>query len=224
MPKVYLSPSLQEANIGVGKYGTEMYRMRQVALAAQARLRAAGVTVRMSPESWAYLDGNVSLAKVVADSNAFAPALHICIHSNAGPKGSDGTLVFYHPGSANGKKIATLIQHAVAPLSPGSDYALATSPVFYETRAAKAPVAYLECAFHTDYKDAASLIEHHDAYGRAIADACLQYLGIPLPGAVPPPAPVVPLTPVQRLRQRVIKLEARVAALEAEITPIPPTA
>jgi len=192
MPKVYVSPSLQEHNVGVGDYGTEMYRMRQVAVAAKMRLEAAGVTVKLPPQSWAFLDPNVSLVKVVNDSNAFAPALHICIHSNAGPKGADGTMTFYMPGSAKGKKIATLVQKAVAPLSPGSDGGLATSPVFYETRAAKAPVAYVEVAFHTDPADAQSVIEHHGAYGRAIANACLAYLGIAQPSPVPAPAPAKP--------------------------------
>ncbi|MCJ7795854.1 MAG: N-acetylmuramoyl-L-alanine amidase [Thermoleophilia bacterium] len=218
MSKVYLSPSLQEHNIGLGKYGTEMDRMRQVANAARARLEAAGVIVKVPPRSWAFLDPNVSLAKVVADSNAFGPALHICIHSNAGPKGADGTLTFYMPGSVKGKKIATLIQNRVAPVSPGSDPGLATSPVFYETRAANAPVAYLELAFHTDYKDAESVISHHGAYGRAIANACLEYLGIPQPAPTQQPLPPAP-TPLELLKTRVAKLEARVTALEAKNPP-----
>ena len=219
MAKVYLSPSLQEHNVAVGKYGTEMYRMRQVAVAAKRRLEAAGVTVKLPPQSWAFLDPNASLAKVVADSNAFKGALHICIHSNAGGRGADGTLTFYYPGSVDGKKIATLVQKAVAPLSPGSDPGLFTSPVFYETRAAHAPVAYLELAFHTDPADAQSVIDHHAAYGRAIANACLAYLGIAQPTTpAPTPAPA-PTTPLQLLKARVAKLEARVTALEKKCPP-----
>lgn len=187
MPKVYLSPSLQEHNIGVGQYGTEMDRMREVANAAKYRLIARGVTVRMSPKAWAYLDPNQTLYRVVKDSNDWGADLHICIHSNAGPKGADGTMVMYYPGSLKGYKIARLVYDKVAPLSPGSDVGLVKSPVFYETREANAPVAYAEIAFHTDYADAMSVIEHAKQYGYAIADACLEYFGIP---AKPVPAPV----------------------------------
>ena len=228
MSKVYLSVSLQEHNVGVGNYGTEMGRMRQVGMAAQARLVDAGVTVKLPPKAWAYLDPNTSMAKVVADSNAFKPDLHICIHSNAGSKGADGTLTFYYPGSVKGRKIASLIQNRVAPLSPGTDAGLLTSPVFYETRAANAPVAYLELAFHTDYADAKSVVEHYGAYGRAIANACLAYLGIaqPRPETPPPPAPwptppppppEVDVSPAfTALKARVASLETRCAALEAK--------
>jgi N-acetylmuramoyl-L-alanine amidase len=204
MKKVYLSHSLQESNIGVGSYGTEMDRMRQVALAARDRLREAGVEARLPQKSWAYLDSSMLLAKVVKDSNDWRANLHICIHSNAGPKGADGTLTFYYPGSASGKKIAALIQKKVAPISPGSDYGIQSKGDFYEMRQSKAPCAYLELAFHTDKADALSVIEHYVDYGNAIADACIEYLGITTPV----------LTPLQLLKARVMRLEARVATLE----------
>jgi N-acetylmuramoyl-L-alanine amidase len=187
---------LQEHNVGVGDYGTEMDRMRQVANAARQRLEARGVAVRMSPKCWAYLDPNDTLYRVVKHSNEWGADLHICIHSNAGPKGADGTMTMYYPGSVEGRRIATLIQNRVAPLSPGSDIGLVTYPVFYETRAAKAPVAYLELAFHTNYADAQSVIDHHTAYGRAIAEACLVYLArrpkVPAAPAVKPAKPAKP--------------------------------
>lgn len=192
MSRVYLSPSLQEHNVGVGAYGTEMDRMRQVAEAARQRLIHYGVEVRLPAKAWAYLDPGASLYKVVKDSNAWRADLHICAHTDAsGDKTRGGTMTMYYPGSVKGERIATLIQKHVAPLSPGADRGLVTSPVFYETREARAPVAYLEMAFHTSYADANSVIQRHEAYGVAIADACLEYLGItakPLP--IPTPAPV----------------------------------
>lgn len=188
MHKVYLSPSLQESNIGVGTYGTEMDRMFLVAHAAGRKLGRNGVETRTSARWWSTLDSNSLLSHVVNASNSWGADLHICIHSNAGPRMADGTMTMYMPGSANGRRIASLVQKHVAPLSPGTDIGLVTSPVFYETRAAAAPVAYLELAFHTNPADAKSVIEHADDYGAAIADACLEYFGIK---AKPKPQPVL---------------------------------
>ena len=197
MDKTYLSHSLQECNIGVGQYGTEMDRMRQVAKAAKERLEAHGVAARLPSRSWAYLDPDATLYRVVKDSNDWGADLHICIHSNALGPSACGTLTMYMPASTKGRRIASLIQKHVAPISPGSDIGLVTSPVFYETRNAKAPVAYLELAFHTNYADAQSVIDHHKAYGYAVADACLAYFGIPLEPLLPPKTVVLPVPVVK---------------------------
>jgi len=183
--KVYLSHSLQEANLGVAGYGTEMDRMREVAIVARDRLRLAGVETRLPVRAWCAYDANALLWTVVNDSNTWGSDLHICLHSNAGPKGADGTMVMHYPGSVRGKKIATLIYERVAPISPGSDIGLVTSPVFYETSHARAPVAYCELMFHTDYAEARHLLAHKRLYGEAVADAILDYFGISLPEEPP---------------------------------------
>ncbi len=43
--KVYLSPSTQENNIGIGGYGTEEKRMNQVADVVERLLKSSGITV-----------------------------------------------------------------------------------------------------------------------------------------------------------------------------------
>lgn len=63
MVDVYLSPSLQEWNVGVGNYGTEEQRMNLLADVVQYELERHGLDVaRNRPE--------MSLAEVVRESNA----------------------------------------------------------------------------------------------------------------------------------------------------------
>lgn len=107
MKKVYLSPSNQEHNAGVGKYTTEEKRMHALAKMVAPLLKARGFQTRKSVETW-------EMAQVVADSNRWGADIHVCIHTNAG--GGDGTVAFY--GSERGKKLTSAIYKQVAPLSP----------------------------------------------------------------------------------------------------------
>ena len=184
--KVYLSPSGQIHNVGTGDYGTEEARCRKVAELTAAFLKAAGVAVDMTPRVWnSTLADNDWLYRVVARSNAFGADVHVAIHTNAGGKGANGTDAWYYPGSASGKRLTEAIYKRVAAVSPGSDGGLHTSPVFYETRAADAPVCYIELAFHSDPADAKSVSQHPELYAKAIAEGILEYGGI-----VSKPAPV----------------------------------
>ena len=72
MIDVYLSPSLQEWNLGYGNYGTEEERMNQIADIVAYELQRHGLSVaRNRPE--------MSLAEVVAESNSLNPRVHVAV-------------------------------------------------------------------------------------------------------------------------------------------------
>ena len=105
MPKIFLSPSLQESNPYVGG-GNEEYYMNLVADAMEPYLRASGIDfVRNNPED--------SLTKTINDSNAGNYDLHLAIHSNASsasnPGANTGVQVYYYPTSNNGRRLANVI-------------------------------------------------------------------------------------------------------------------
>ena len=75
--KVYLSPSSQTGNVGVGSYGTEAERMQQLSSKVKTKLQALGHTVYGS-------DNSLDLTDRIAASNAAGVAAHIGLHSNAG--------------------------------------------------------------------------------------------------------------------------------------------
>jgi len=179
--KIYLSPSLQEHNVGVGDFGTEMHRAFQVTGLTATYLVNAGHKVRTSLQPWSELEASALLAKVVNDSNAWGADVHVCLHTNAGPPAADGTLVLHYPGSAKGKRLAECVYKRLAAVSPGSDLGVASEPVFYETRKANAVVAYVEACYHTNAVEARDYVFARKLYAWAIAAGVLEYFGEAVP-------------------------------------------
>ena len=84
MPKVYLSPSLQEFNPYVDG-GNEEYYMNLIADAMEPYLRASNIEFdRNSPEQ--------TLTQAIEQSNKGNYDLHFAIHSNAAPENLAGKL------------------------------------------------------------------------------------------------------------------------------------
>ena len=172
--RIYLSPSLQQHNPYVTG-GVESTHMREVGNLTRELLNETGrYVVRMSPVAWQNLSDSDYLGRVVGDSNTWTADLHIALHSNAGGAGAAGTDTYYAAGSAAGKRLATLIQRRVGPVSPGKDHGLHTAD-FYELLHTHAPAALVEVAFHTDPKDAKSIAATPGLYAMAIAEAVCDY-------------------------------------------------
>lgn len=73
---VFLSPSAQEYNIGLGNFGSEEYRMNRIADIIEKRLINDGYVVyRNNP--------NETLKQIVQQSNKINPDIHVALHSNA---------------------------------------------------------------------------------------------------------------------------------------------
>lgn len=168
MPKVYVSPSVQEHNVGVGDYGTEAQRMQVIGALVETYLRANGFDVRRNrPE--------MSLKDIILDSNRYRPDAHVAIHSNAG--GGEGTEAWHYPGSEQGRKLAQCVYDEVAPLSPGKDRGLKTSAVFAELRSTIAPAVIIEVGFHDNPADAAWIMSQPREIAKAIARGVCRYFG-----------------------------------------------
>ena len=104
MPIIYLSPSTQENNLYVNG-GTEEQWMNRLADALEPYLTASGIRYsRNTPD--------MTAASSIRASNAGDYDLHLALHSNAAPEGRYGTvrgiLVYYYPGSTQGKRAAEL--------------------------------------------------------------------------------------------------------------------
>ena len=182
MPKVYLSPSMQEDNKGVGEFGSEMLRAYQVARLVEDYLTPKGCRVRLPDKAWATLAPSTTLAKVTNDSNEWRASVHVCLHTNAAsdPK-VGGTGIWHHPESDAGHRLATLIYKRLAVVSPGEDKGLFHNPVFYETSHAHAPVAYIEAVFHTNPAEAKDYVFARKLYAWAIAAGILEFLDLDVP-------------------------------------------
>lgn len=176
---IYLSPSTQEKNIGVGNYGTEESRMNQVADVTERVLKQHGIVVyRNRPE--------MALAQVVTDSNSKKPDIHFAIHSNAGSGNSRGCEVYCHKFGGSGEKLARAVYSEIEPNTPSSDRGVkegcnhyGQGKPLYELAYTAAPAALIEIAYHDNKDDAVWIINNIEVIGTVIAKGILKYLDIP---------------------------------------------
>ena len=176
MPKVYLSPSLQEYNPYVDG-GNEEYYMNLVADAIEPYLLASGIEFdRNSPE--------MTLSQAIKDSNNSANDLHLAVHSNAAPEGSAGRYtgadIYYYPSSLNGKRFAEILQRNYENIYPyPDDVDIVPTTSLAEVRRTKAPSALIEVAYHDNPEEAQWIRENINAIGRNLAQSIAQYFGVP---------------------------------------------
>lgn len=169
---VYLSPSMQEWNIGAGNYGTEEKRMNEVADVVQAELERHRVTVYRNHPEW-------DLKAMVDDSNRRKPDIHFAIHSNALNTRKRGCEIFAYAPGGEGEKLARAVYAQLEPLTPSADRGVKFSKTLYELKHTKAPSALVEVAFHDNPQDAQWIMENFAYIGIAIAKGILNYLELP---------------------------------------------
>ena len=165
MPRIYISPSSQERNVGIAPFTNEETEMNKIANILIPLLDKDDrfVTKRNSP-SW-------DVSQMAVDSNNFKADIHVAIHSNAG--GGVGTEVYAYGSGTNSEKLAKALYSQVAPLSPGKDRGVKFNKGLYEVGDhVKATSALIELGFHDNALDAQWLHSDH----RQIAEA--MYRGI----------------------------------------------
>jgi N-acetylmuramoyl-L-alanine amidase len=163
--KLYLSPSQQPDNIGVGDYGDERAQMYRLAYVLAARLaQVDDVTVAVA------LPG-MRMSEIVGESNYFGATVHVCLHSNASVKhDAIGCEVFYCPGSVVGKRLAERVYEKLCDENPhGGRRCAATG--FYELKWTDAPAVYVEVGFHDNAEEAEWIRKSVTGIAKAIAAA-----------------------------------------------------
>lgn len=177
MPKIYLSPSLQEFNPYVDG-GNEEYYMNLIADAMEPYLNASGIElVRNDPE--------MSLGQAIADSNSGNYDLHLAIHSNAAPPSAAGQYtgadIYYYPDSVNGKRFAEIIQGNYQNVYPDSSK-VNTIPTtsLAEVRRTAAPSALIEVGYHDNPQEAQWIRDNIDSIARSLSKSVADYLGVPV--------------------------------------------
>jgi len=184
MPVIFLSPSTQESNIYVNG-GSEEEWMNRLADAMIPYLDASGIRyVRNTPD--------MTAVSSIRASNAGTYDLHLALHSNASAPsnygGTRGIIVFYYPGSSNGRRAAELMADnlkSIYPL-PNRVRAEATTSIG-EVRQPRAPSVFIELGYHDNEDDAAWIKNNLNQIARTIVLALTEYFGIPFlaPGGSP---------------------------------------
>lgn len=165
--KIYISPSSQTDNAGVGNYGTEADRMQELSDYVVSDLEAMGHTVYGG-------DNSLSLDERITASNNAGVNCHVALHSNAG--GGSGTEVYYYGTSSNGKRLAQKLLDKVTSVSgcPGSR-GIKSTTTLKELKNTSATSALIEVAFHDNQTDVNWILGQMSEVGQAIADAINVY-------------------------------------------------
>ena len=176
MPKIYLSPSTQQANSYVTG-GSEEYYMNLLADALEPYLKASGIDfVRNDP--------NQTAAAAIRESNAGDYDLHLALHSNAAPPDLSGKLrgidVYYFPGSKKGEDVSEIIANNFEDVYPLPDRVRTlTTTRLGEVSKVRAPSTFLEIGYHDNPEDAQWIISNIPTIARNIAKSLTEYFDIP---------------------------------------------
>lgn len=176
MPKIYLSPSVQEYN----KYlngGDEEYYMNLIADAMEPYLEASGIDFDRN-------DSSKPVSQAIADSNEGNYDLHLAIHSNAAPEGLKGDLsgvdIYYSPVSYLGKTFADMLAENYKKIyyNPDKVNTVPTTSLG-EIRRTKAPAVLIETAYHDNAEDEAWLKENIDNIAEVLAETVAEFFNLP---------------------------------------------
>ncbi len=176
MPIIYLSPSTQENNLYVTG-GSEEEWMNQLADAMVPYLDASGIRyVRNTPD--------MTAGSSIRASNAGNYDLHLALHSNAAAPQNygqvRGIIVFYYPGSVNGKRAAQIMADNLKAIYPLPNRVRAESTTSIgEVRQPRAPSVFLELGYHDNADDAVWVTGHLDEIARNLVLSLTEYFGIP---------------------------------------------
>lgn len=171
--RIYLSPSVQSFNIGYGNYGSEKFRMQQLADMVEEKLMDLGkFEVLRSTE-------DMSLGQAIADSNKNNVDLHVAIHSNADGGTAQGPSVYaFRPGGKADKASQAIYDRLLdiyydRSKGKGVNY----NENLKELKLTRSPAALIEVAFHDNPKDAEWIINNMNEIADQIVKGIVDYFG-----------------------------------------------
>ena len=171
MPKIYLSPSVQHQNVGVGDYGTEEKRCNEIADVVERELKKNNnfTVFRNNP--------NMALSELIVDSNKNNVDIHFSIHTNAGVNTARGCEVYAYAKGTEGDKLAQIVYRRLSAITPSEDRGVKYNSLA-ETRQTKAIAVLTEVAFHSNEEDAKWMIDNIELIGKELAKSLYEYFNI----------------------------------------------
>jgi len=177
---VYLSPSLQPANIGFGDYGSEQQRMHELTDIIEPILIKHGVTAYRSRIG-------MTLRQAVAESNAKNPTIHVAIHSNAFNRQVRGVETFHRaegPTVEECIRLATRLYEALLTIYDGPRRGVKPTSTLFEPRTVRAPNTLVEIAFHDNKIDSKWILDNMQLIAETLAEGILLHLAKEHPDAL----------------------------------------
>ena len=127
---------------------------------------------------------DMTAASSIAASNAGNYDFHLALHSNAAAGAqagkARGSIVFYYPGSDDGRRAAELIADGLNTIYPDPNKVRTEATTSLgEVARVRAPSVLIELAFHDNPEDAAWIKNNLDSAARVIVLALTEYFNIP---------------------------------------------
>lgn len=178
-PSVYLSASSQESNLGIDGVSEEA-RMNVLVRDVGNILASRGVKVYYNDPAW-------GLSKIVSDSNAKQPDLHIAVHTNAG--GGTGTETWcYGISGTNSAAFGSKLQAALVGTLELRDRGIKDSSVhgfrWAEVVNTNATSVLTEVFFHDNAEDVKRYKQRYQRVVAAMADAVSEWFDLSTPSQV----------------------------------------
>ena len=194
MPRIYISPSTQERNIGLPPFTNEEAQMNKIVdVLVPLLLKDGRFTAKRNGPS---MDDVYSIA---TDSNNFKADIHVAIHSNAG--GGVGTEVYAYAPNTNSERLCKALYNQIAPLSPGADRGVKYNPKLIEVGTnVDATSAYIELGFHDNQADATWLASNPQSIANALYKGICDYYWYDYRALVVAPPVAPPVTPAVMYR------------------------
>ncbi len=182
MFKLYISPSVQEKNIGVDGISEEVRMQALGKNLKQAILQVASGHIVMAmnrPE--------MTLEEIVKDSDQWGAQAHLALHTNAGKSGVQGMEIYAHADSTSGNKFAGLVVKHLEPIGIRIRGDRDETPLVRDPRQSlghrlaevdrvKAPACLVELVYHTNMDDLRELQHHWGDIVHALRCAVVEYV------------------------------------------------
>lgn len=170
MFKVYISPSEQEHNIyAYGGY-TEEEICHRIGNLVQLALYRCGIENKKAPYGQ-HMEQNI------ADSNAYKPDIHLCIHTNAANGKARGCVVFVGKIDEKHMQYAQPLYHELHDAVGGTDFGVREAR-FAEIKQTGALCLYVECEFHDNSNRAEWIVKNMGVIAEAIVKGICSGAGI----------------------------------------------
>ena len=168
--KVYVSPSSQTDNKYAVGNTNEAVQCRKIAVSLVEALERCGFDAMTNTTGDMY--------QRTAESNKWGAGLHLPIHTNAYNKKVQGTRIYCYNTTGKGYKASKAIMATLKPITPGTSDSINARTNLYEINNAKAPVAYIEVAFHDNAEEAQWIIDNTVQIAEAICRGVCDYYGV----------------------------------------------
>lgn len=164
MYKVYLSPSTQDKTFGVGNFGSEAYRMNQIADEVEKQL--------FELREYVVYRNNVKMTKedIIEDSNKQNADIHVAIHSNYGKE--QGINCYTKENCLRSNGVAKEIYKQLIGIyyDKNIDRGIIYDNKIVEVTNIKNAAVLVEVGFHGNIEDSNWIIKNIKDIGKAIAN------------------------------------------------------